>query len=165
MANNKRDKGADLSSGNLGDLPSILVGVSGEYFVAAELSRRGYVASVTLRNSRGIDVVATNPEASRSVGIQVKTNRGSKKGWMLNEKAEGYYSDTLFYVFVNLNGPGQLPDYHVVPSKVVATYIKKSHKRWLATPGREGTPHKDTSVRHFKDEKREYLEQWDLLGL
>ncbi|MGB2998104.1 MAG: hypothetical protein WBC59_05650, partial [Phycisphaerae bacterium] len=54
----------------LGDLPSILVGVSGEYFVAAELSRRGYIASITLRNTRGIDILAANADASRSVSIQ-----------------------------------------------------------------------------------------------
>ena len=35
---------------------SILTGVSGEYFAAAELSRRGYVASITLRNTKGIDI-------------------------------------------------------------------------------------------------------------
>jgi hypothetical protein len=28
-----------------------LTGVAGEYFVAAELSRRGYIASITMRNS------------------------------------------------------------------------------------------------------------------
>ena len=33
---------------------SILVGVAGEYFAAAELSRRGYIASITLRNTKGI---------------------------------------------------------------------------------------------------------------
>ena len=33
--------------------------VAGEYFVAAELSRRGYVASLTLRNTRGIDILAS----------------------------------------------------------------------------------------------------------
>ena len=33
---------------------SILTGVAGEYFAAAELSRRGYVASITLRNTKGI---------------------------------------------------------------------------------------------------------------
>lgn len=150
---------------DLSELPSILVGVSGEYFVAAELSRRGYVASITLRNTRGIDILATNADASLSVGIQVKATRGKKKDWMLHEKAESYYSDTLFYVFVNLNGPAQRPDYHIVPSKVVATYIKKSHKRWLARPNKTGGAHKDTPMRRFKDEKSEYLDRWDLLGL
>lgn len=141
------------------------MGVSGEYFVAAELSRRGYVAAVTLRNTQGIDIVATNVDASRSVGIQVKANRGRNKHWMLNEKAEKSYSDTLFYVFVNLRGSGQHPDYHVVQSKVVAKYIKRSHKKWRATPGRRGLSHKDTSLRIFTDKKNEYLNRWDILGL
>jgi hypothetical protein len=53
---------------------SILIGVSGEYFVAAELSRRGYVASITLRNTRGIDIVASNGMAviSQAVFILLK---------------------------------------------------------------------------------------------
>ncbi len=36
-------------------LASTLVGVAGEYLVAGELSLRGYIASITLRNSKGID--------------------------------------------------------------------------------------------------------------
>ena len=155
----------DRPSLDLNDLPSILVGVSGEYFVAAELSRRGYIASVTLRNTRGIDILATNADATRSVGIQVKTNRGKKKDWMLNQKAEGYQSKTLFYVFVNLNGSNQRPDYHVVPSKVVAGYVTRTHQEWLAQPNRAGKPHRDTDMRLFKDSANEYWDRWDLLGL
>jgi hypothetical protein len=149
----------------LTDLPSILVGVSGEYFVAAELSRRGYVASITLRNTRGIDILAANADASQSVGIQVKTNRGKKKDWMLNEKAENDVADTLFYVFVNLNGPDERPAYHVVPSKVVAAYVRETHRAWLSSPGRSGASHNDTAMRHFKDEANKYLDKWELLGL
>lgn len=48
----------------LSELPAILVGVSGEYFVAVELCRSGYVASITLRNTRGIDTLAANADAS-----------------------------------------------------------------------------------------------------
>ena len=33
-------------------ISSILAGVSGEYFVAAELSLRGYLCSVTLKNTK-----------------------------------------------------------------------------------------------------------------
>lgn len=61
-------------------LESTLVGVAGEYLVAGELSPRGYIASITLRNSRGIDIIASNPEATKSVSIQVKTNsKGESK--------------------------------------------------------------------------------------
>jgi len=47
----------------------MLAGVAGEYFVAAELSRRGYIASISLRNTRGIDILATNQAATRSITI------------------------------------------------------------------------------------------------
>ena len=60
-------------------LSRTLSGIAGEYFVAAELTRRGYVASLTLRNTRGIDILASNADATKSVGIQVKTNQGSKQ--------------------------------------------------------------------------------------
>ncbi len=49
--------------------------MAGEYFVAAELSRRGYIATLTLRNARGIDIVVADPDSTRSVGIQVKTSQ------------------------------------------------------------------------------------------
>ena len=147
-------------SRDLKKLPSILVGVSGEYFVAAELSRLGYVASVTLRNTRGIDILAANADATRSVGIQVKTNRGKKKDWILNQKSEDNRSKTLFYVFVNLIGPDLRPDYHVVPSEVVADYVTRDFQEWNAKKQRG-----DSNIRKFKDTADEYLGRWDLLGL
>lgn len=52
---------------------TILAGVSGEYFVAHELSRRGYICSVTLKNTKGIDILVCNEEATKTLGIQVKT--------------------------------------------------------------------------------------------
>jgi hypothetical protein len=79
-------------------IPSVLAGVAGEYFVAAELSRRGYIASISLRNTRGIDIIATNKEASRSITIQCKTNQLTRKLWILNEKSENFVSDAHFYV-------------------------------------------------------------------
>ena len=58
-------------------IPPVLTGVAGEYFVAAELSRRGYIASISLRNTRGIDILATNQDGSRSINIQCKTNQST----------------------------------------------------------------------------------------
>src|SRR2546425_6189748 len=59
-------------------IPPTLAGVAAEYAVAAELSRRSYIASLTLKNTRGVDLLASNADASRSVGIQVK--RGVRGG-------------------------------------------------------------------------------------
>jgi len=146
-------------------LNTVLSGVSGEYFVAAELSKRGFIASITLRNTNGVDILCSNPEASKTVGIQVKTNSGSNRSWILNQKAEDYFADNLFYVFVNLNENKKHPDFFIVPSKIVAQYCKKGHSNWLNTPGKKGQKHKDTPMRKFDDPNEEYLNRWDLLNL
>ena len=146
-------------------IPPLLAGVTGEYFVAAELSRRGHIASVSLRNTRGIDILATNQKASRSITIQCKTNQLARKAWMLNEKSESFVSEDHFYVFVALGEVLERASYHIVPSRAVAEHISKSHRNWLRTPGRAGRQHGDSSIRIFSDQNGEYLEKWDLLGL
>lgn len=57
---------------SIANLESTLIGVAGEYYVAAELTMRGHIATITLRNSGGIDIIASNSDASKSVSIQVK---------------------------------------------------------------------------------------------
>ena len=150
----------------MSEISGTLSGVAGEYFVAAELSRRGFIASITLRNTRGIDVLVSNADASRQVAIQVKTNQGDhRKAWVLNDKAETYFADNLFYVFVNLKGPGECPDYYVVPSKDVAEQVSESHRAFLGSTSKTGRPHKDSAMRMFHDETKHYLERWGLLVL
>ena len=142
---------------------TILTGVSGEYFVAAELSRRGYIASITLRNTAGVDILASSADGSKQVAIQVKTARGSKPSWILNKKAEAYYDRNLFYVFVAL-GEG-LPAFHIVPSKKGADAVRLSHAEWLRGTKRGGGKRKDTDIRGFYDEDGKFLGRWDLLRL
>ena len=141
-----------------------LCGVAGEYFVAAELSRRGYVASLTLRNTRGIDILASNTDATKSVGIQVKAIQGSGKEWMLNQKIENDIATNLFFVFIRLNDLNA-PDYYIVPREEVARYARENHQRWLKTPGLKGRQHQDTPMRKFADNDNKYLNKWELLGL
>ena len=148
----------------MGQLSTIQTGIAGEYFVAAELTRRGLVASLTLRNTRGIDILASNVDATKSVGIQVKTKRGKKPDWILNKKAELDVAENLFYVFV-LFDQLQNPEYYIVPRALVAEYCRESHKAWLSAPGKAGKPHKDTDMRKFQDPKGTYRERWELLGL
>ena len=146
-------------------ISSQLTGVAGEYFVAAELSRRGYIASISLRNTRGIDILATNEDSSRSITIQCKTQQLDNKDWILNEKCESFVSKTHFYVFVKLGGELERPRYYIVPSQDVANYVSESHKAWLQTPGRAGRKHVDNSIRKFSDLEGRYQDKWELLGL
>src|SRR5213592_4645750 len=98
-------------------IPSVLTGVAGEYFVAAELSRRGYIASISLRNTRGIDILATHQAATHSITIQCNTNQRGKKSWLLNQKREGFVAPNHFYVLVALGAVTERPRFHIEPSE------------------------------------------------
>ena len=149
----------------MANISTTLCGVAGEYFVAAELSRRGYIASITLRNTKGVDILASNENASHQVMIQVKSNQGNSREWILTQKAEDDFQDNLFYVFVNLKTDLERPEYFIVPSKDVADFVREGHARWLKEPGRHGQPHKDSNVRKFQVNDERYLESWFMLGL
>lgn len=142
-----------------------LAGVAGEYFVAAELSRRGLIASISLRNTRGIDILATNADAKRSVTIQCKTKQSARVGWIMDEKGESFEAPNHFYVFVALGLPLERPHFHVVPSAAVAAYLRASYQAWFTTPGRGGRVRRATRMRVFEDPTNEYRERWELLGL
>lgn len=153
-----------MAKAKVDKIKSGLSGVAGEYFVAAQLSRLGYVASINLKNTRGVDILVMNEAAMDSVMIQVKTKQDSKREWMLTKKADTLISAKLFYVFVNLHGADGHPDYFIVPSAEVAAAGRKDHEDWLAAPGKKG-PHKDNSIRMFRDPKGHYKDRWDLLGI
>ncbi len=140
-----------------------ITGIAGEYFVAGELSRRGYMASITLRNNDSIDIHASNLTDNKIFAIQVKTSQYSRRKWPVGQNAENLYFDNMFYVFVALKKINERPEYFIVPSKAVAKQVKDGHKKWLETPGKKGQAHKDTPMRHFIDKEGKYLERWDLL--
>jgi hypothetical protein len=149
-----------------------MCGVAGEYFVAAELSRRGYIASITLRNTRGVDILASNREATKSVAIQVKSSQRGTPEWILNEKIlrgehiVGALPENLFFVFVKIPPTGAPPSYHIVSRGEVARLAREGHDSWLARPGRDGRPHAaDNPIRKFADADGKYLDAWRSLGL
>jgi hypothetical protein len=145
-------------------LTSGLSGSAGTYFVAAELSRKGYIATLTVRNAPGIDLLVANKAATRSVSIQVKTNQDSHRAWLLDAKAETLIGEHYLYVFVNLNRL-LAPSYHIVESAIVAEYCQRFHREWLAGAKRDGTARKDTNVREFHDPEGIYVDAWHRLGL
>ena len=141
-----------------------LTGIAGEYFVAAELSRRGFMASITLRNNDSIDIHASRLADNKMFAIQVKTTQVKRRQWPLSVKAERMNTINHFYVFVNLKGIDERPDYFIVPSEIVARTTRESHQLWLDKLGKRGQVHNDNPVRVFSDKEGEYLEKWDLLN-
>lgn len=128
-----------------------ITGVAGEYFVAAELSRRGWIATMTLKNTPNIDVIATTPDGLRTLNIQVKTRSiGNRQGWILNKGIETLVPGNNFFIaFVDLKGRDEKPDYFLIPKKLFAKWIAKRHQDWLVTPGRSGRAHVDNPIRAF----------------
>lgn len=156
-----------------------ITGATGEFFVAAEISRRGAVATLTLKNTPKLDVLATNLKNGKFANIQVKTrSKENTQGWKFSNKAEERSKiQNHFYVFVNLKEDKELPDYYIIPYGEFARFIRAKHKRWLAMADRDGKPHKDNSIRNFKPESnspffeqdvllgKKYKENWKILGI
>jgi len=140
-----------------------LIGIAGAHFVAGEMSKRGYVVTLTSRNTEGIDLLASDKKGTKPIAIQVKTT--TQKNWMLNKKADNLISEDLFYIFVLLKGENEMPEFFIVPSKDVAEQVSISHKKWLETPNKKGGKHNDSPMRIFMDNEKKYKDRWDLLGL
>lgn len=169
---------------------SALVGAAGEYHVLSQLLRRGWIAAPAPDGAPNMDILVTDENSKKLCAIQVKTRRdiGSDKGWHMRPKHETIIADDLFYVFVDVGKrPSDRTVCYILPSKVVADSIRSCHQVWLATPDRNGQPHKDSDVRrlvpdnsHIKpitakgraviDQHRsgwlnQYRENWRVLGL
>jgi hypothetical protein len=140
---------------------STLTGITGEYYVAAELSKRGLYAAITLRNNEGYDILVTNPRTKRQFGVQVKTTRNRRK-WVLTKKTEGETDENLYYVFVNLLEECVRPEFFVINSVKLATIVKSEYEKWITTAGHKGQSRNDNSIRGFCDKKGDYKEKWDV---
>jgi hypothetical protein len=147
------------------------VGEAGEHHVVAELYRRGWVAAQVGRGTAGIDVMAHRPDGSRQVDRQVKATTNRRRDWQTGEKAERLRRPNLYYALVHF-APDGAPVTYVVPSGIVAEYAARSHRTWLAAPGRGGRPHRDNTMRRIEDHTglgrpqgwlEEYREAWHVL--
>jgi len=101
--------------------------LAGEYFVAAELYRRGYSVAITLGNAKAIDLFVE--KGTRSVNIQVKAIRHRRNvGWpMMRDKVV----DGIMYVFVSVNDPGVPPDYFIATSGEARAKVKQYATRGI----------------------------------
>lgn len=142
---------------------NVNTGNSGEYFVAGELERRGFTVALPMANVKDFDILAINRETHEQFAIQVKTTGYRQKKWTLSKKNEELVGHNIYYILVSLNEL-DTPEYHIVPSKVVADTIRTSHQNWLLTPGQKGQKHNDTNIRTFEDKEDTYLNRWDLLN-
>ena len=93
------------------------VSLAGEFAVLSQLALRGYVANMTLGNTKGVDILVADPEGGRMLKLEVKTNyRSTRSGgskskdfgnyvsaWVMSEKHEQMNDPILFFCFVNIS--------------------------------------------------------------
>ena len=140
-----------------------ITGASGEYYAAAELSRRGAIATITLKNTPNVDVMAASADGKKSINIQVKTRRTdrARNDWPLSSAPLKKKGSRFFYVFVSLRGE-EPPDYYIIPQSVVAGYVEPKHKAW-----RRADKKRKSDLRVFKQQDlprfEKYHNNWDIL--
>ncbi len=145
------------------EIDNQLIGIAGVHLTCAELTFKGYIATLTSRNTEGIDILVSNKDGSKFKTIQVKTTR-KNKDWLLNKKVENIFSDNFFYILVDINKDNKA-EFHIVPSKIISETTKQGHQEWLNTPNKKGEAHNDNTLRTFKDKENNYLNKWSLLEL
>lgn len=75
-------------------MPIKTTGQFGEYAVAAELSRRGFIATTFTRNMPGFDILALSQQTNKSCRVQVKTVKSGE--WSINAKNYVEFDQELF---------------------------------------------------------------------
>lgn len=91
-----------------------ILGVAGEYYVAAELGKRNIYAQLTLGNQKRTDLLIFSEENDKLLKIEVKSKQGYE--W---PSCKGIHQKDSFIVFVdfkNINET-QRPDFYILNEK------------------------------------------------
>ena len=146
-----------------------LVGTTGEYFVCAELGKRGILALLTPKNNPLFDIVAVTPDASRIISIQVKTmSERNKLGWKLGMNiCERKNNPMLYTILVNLTG--NEIEYYIYEYDTLSERVESVYNEYLSTPKRDGGERKDIAFRwfdfkNFNENDYARKNNWDILG-
>ncbi|PIW18024.1 MAG: hypothetical protein COW33_06075 [Anaerolineae bacterium CG17_big_fil_post_rev_8_21_14_2_50_57_27] len=149
-----------------------LIGNAGEYFVVAELLKRGVIASLAPRNAPAFDILATNRE--KTIRIRVKTKTGEYDVWQWSAKKDGsifrhLQSEDDFAVLVNLTDETKDMEYFILPTSLLNDWLVADFEKWLSTPGKKGQPRaSDNPKRNLEfqksaDKLEPYRNKWVIL--
>ncbi|MGD9549298.1 MAG: hypothetical protein AB7V45_17380 [Candidatus Krumholzibacteriia bacterium] len=147
-----------------------LIGNAGEFYVVAELLKRGVVAALAPRNAPGFDILATKGGATAR--IRVKTKSAEYTDWQWMAKKDGSIFRDLtdggdFTVLVNLTQETKDLTFFVLPTILLNQWLMADFEAWVQKPGRNGQPHDPANKkRHlnypkFADSLLPYENHWD----
>jgi hypothetical protein len=148
-----------------------LIGNAGEYYVIAELLKRGVIAALAPRNAPGFDILATH--LGKTVKIRVKTKSEAYHIWQWAAKKDGtifthFEGESDFTVLVNLTEETRDLAFFVVKTERLNTWLIKDFQAWLAAPGRKRPHSPDNRKRHldfraYAADLESYRNSWSLL--
>src|SRR6056297_2344478 len=109
----------------------LLTGLTGEYFVTGILCRKGYYASLTLKNYPDTDIFVKNSDNNKEMSIQVKTKAlkkfSDKNEFFLPKKIDSLNN---IFVFVLLLENGDTR-YYIAHSKDIAKISSERKKEYI----------------------------------
>jgi hypothetical protein len=154
-----------------------LVAQTGEYLVAAELSRRGFIATTFTGNVPHYDIIASN-ERGKHVSVQVKASRGSswqfaditqffeisfkgKRQVVGRPKSSPVHRLVVVFVTIGANGSDR---YYILTWRALRDMLMRGHKAYLARhrgirPKRWDSLHGaivETTLKPYRD-------RWDII--
>lgn len=98
---------------------NVRTAIAGELFVAGELSKRGWIETLTSKNTPGFDILANRDDRLR---IDVKTRTsGFRSGWQVGGVHISGPGD--FIVLVDLGGEGESAEYWIVPASTAQNLV------------------------------------------
>jgi hypothetical protein len=123
----------------------IRTGIAGEFLVAGELSKRGWIATLTAKNTPHVDVLAARPAGDVHARIQVKTRSSAYA--CAHRVGKGFSVDGArdFVVLVDVGKEAEAPRYWIIPATEANRLITNQQLRT-----------KDVA---------EYEDRWDLLDV
>ncbi len=140
------------------------ISIAGEFAVLSQLALRGYDANMTLGHTKSVDILVADQKTGKMYKLEVKTNLKNTSDkpsvskihgkivseWIMGLKNETIVSPDLFYCFVNISKNTNLFKFYIVPSKVVAKYVKEQHQLWIDEKKKEGKTMNTTDMRKFR---------------
>ncbi|MEG4520930.1 hypothetical protein [Microcoleus sp. AT9b-C3] len=147
-----------------------LIGAAGEYYVCAELCRRGVLALVTPKNNEIFDVLASDTFGQRTISIQVKTMAiANTQGWKFGPNMSiKKNNDNLYVVLVNMHDNGT-NDFYIYKHDELVERVNHLYDEYMSKPKRDGSVRKEPGFRwfdhkYFTDDDKSRKNNWALLG-
>lgn len=139
-------------------MTSNTINLVGEFYAMSRLFLEGYEATLTLGNTKGIDILLYNPKNNKQFKVEVKTTGkkwdeklfgGNNIGWLMDKKHELLIDESLVYCFVYIDKTNKSYRIFLVPSKDVSEYCKWEYKYWV-DHAKHRKPPKEQTMRSFR---------------